>query len=611
MCGIAGYIGSRDAFPILFSSLKRLEYRGYDSYGFLVLRQNEEPFLYKKVGKISADEEELLNLKVRGKVGIAHTRWGTTGEITPENAHPHFDCQKEIFIVHNGIVENYKELRQKLEKEGHKFNSQTDSEIFAHLIEKSFQEIAQNNGAPNLEDAVRKSLSQVQGTYGLVVLSRKDPQKIVAAKMSSPLILGVGNDEFLLASDASAIIMHTKRVINLDDNEIAVIKPDDFYILKEKKIEVISWEVEDAQKAGFPHFMLKEISEEPEAVENAFRGRLLKDQGSVKLGGLDNVATRLNKTEKLFLIGCGTAYHAAMVGEYIIEENAGLSVEIDVGSEFRYRKPILSKNDAAVFISQSGETADTLGALREAKQKGILTIGITNVVGSTQARETDAGIYTRSGPEIAVASTKAFVGQITALILLSIFLGRQRKMDLANGQKLIKHLENIPNLENEIFSQKEKIKEIAEKYSNFEKFIFLGRKYNFPIALEGALKLREVSYLQSQGFAGGEMKHGSIALVDENMPVIAICPEDSVYEKMLSNIREIKARKGAIIAIASEGDEKIDKIADDVIYIPRTLEILTPLLTVMPLHLFAYYMGVIKGYDVDKPRNLAKSVTVE
>jgi len=612
MCGIAGYIGPKKALPILFSGLKRLEYRGYDSYGFLVIKKDGLPFLHKKRGKISDDEKELLSLDIDGNIGIAHTRWGTTGEITPENAHPHFDCKKEIFIVHNGIIENYKELKQELKSEGHIFSSETDSEVLSHLIEKYLSEPSENGErATSLEDAVRKVLKQIQGTYGIAVVSTREPDKIVAARMSSPLVLGVGKDEFLLASDASAIVMRTRQIVNLDDGEIAVIKPDDFYILKEKKIETIDWDISDIQKSGFPHFMIKEINEEPDAVENAFLGRLIEEDGSVKLGGIDSVSEQISKTERIFLVGCGTAYYAALVGEYLIEEAAKIPAKAEVSSEFRYRNHVFNKNDAAIFISQSGETADTLGALREAKQKRILSIGITNVVGSTQSRETDAGIYSRSGPEIAVASTKAFVGQVTTLVLLTVFLGRQRRMDLEQGKKIIKELKLIPDLIKEILSQQNQIKKIAEEYSHFDKFMFLGRKYNFPIALEGALKLREVSYLQSQGYAAGEMKHGSIALIDQSLPAIAICPKDSVYEKMISSIEEIRTRKGPIIALATKGDEKIKRLADKVIYLPKTIELLAPLLNVVPLHLFAYYMGVAKGYDVDKPRNLAKSVTVE
>ncbi len=603
MCGIVGYIGERPAFSILLSSLKRLEYRGYDSYGFCVLNNQNEAFLYKRVGKISEAEEEISGLIVEGNIGQAHVRWATTGEVTKENAHPHFDCREDIFLVHNGIIENYKELKDKLIKEGHKFTSETDTEVMVHLIEKYFD--------GNLEEATRKALREVRGTYGIAVISKKDPQKIVAARLSSPLILGVNRNELLVASDPAAIITHTRQVINLDDNEIAVLKPDNFFILKEKPLETIEWTPEEAQKEGYPHFMLKEIMEEPEAIENAIRGRLIIEEGLVKLGGLDSISEKLRGINKLFLVGCGTAHYAAKVGKYMLEEYAGIPCQIDIGSEFRYRKPVIDGNTAAIFISQSGETADTLGCLREMKKKGILTIGITNVVGSTQSRETEAGIYTRSGPEIAVASTKAFLGQIATLVMLTVYLGRQKEMSLVVVKRIVSELARIPELAKEVLKLVPPIEKLAKKYQDFKNFFFIGRKYNYPIALEGALKLKEISYLLAEGVAGGELKHGSLALIDENFPTIAICPSDSVYDKMISNVEEIKTRKGPVIAIATKGNEEIKKLVDDVIYIPKTLEMLTPMLSVIPLHLFAYYMAVLLGKDPDYPRNLAKAVVVE
>ncbi|HPD19760.1 MAG TPA: glutamine--fructose-6-phosphate transaminase (isomerizing), partial [Candidatus Pacearchaeota archaeon] len=544
-----------------------------------------------------------------GTVGIAHTRWATTGEVTRENAHPHCDCQEEIFVVHNGIIENYKQLKEKLIKEGHIFKSETDTEVLAHLIEKHFQ--------GRLEEAVAKALKEVRGTYGLAVVSVKDPDKIVAARLSSPLIIGVSNgNEFLVASDPSAIITTTRQIIILEDNEIAVLKRDGLTILKEEKerkknLETIEWNVEQAEKGGYKHFMLKEIMEEPNVIEDAVRGRLLLEQGKVKLGGLDSVEERLRKIDNLFLIGCGTAHYACRVGEYMLEEYADLLVQTDIGSEFRYRKPIVNKNTAAVFVSQSGETADTLAALREMKEKGVLCLGITNVVGSSQARETDAGVYARSGPEIAVASTKALLGQLAVLAMIAVYLGRQRNMSLITGRRIVSELQKLPQLAREVLSQKQEIKKIAQKYNQYRDFWFIGRKYNYPIALEGALKLKEISYIHAEGVAGGELKHGPLALVDENCPTLAICPTDSVYEKMVANMEEVKARKGKVIAVATAGNEKIKEIADDVIYIPKTLEMLTPLLSVIPLHLFAYYFADSLGRDIDKPKNLAKSVTVE
>lgn len=603
MCGIIGYIGKKPAFPILLSGLKRMEYRGYDSYGFCVLDDKNKPFLYKNVGKISRAGGELSGFNPKGTIGQAHTRWATTGAVTVPNAHPHSDCKESIFLIHNGIIENYKELKEKLIKEGHRFSSETDTEVLCHLVEKYLD--------GSLEEALRKTLKKVRGTYGIALMSREEPQKIVTARLSSPLLLGIGQDELLVASDPAAIIMHTRQVINLDDNEIAVLKPDNFFILKEKPTISIDWTPEEAEKGAYPHFMLKEIMEEPETIENAVRGRLVPEDGTVKLGGLDGVAEKLKKIDKLILVACGTANYAARIGKYMLEEYAGIPTEIDIASEFRYRKQIVGKNTAAIFVSQSGETADTLACLKEMKKKGVLTMGITNVVGSTQARETDAGVYTRSGPEIAVASTKAFLGQLSTLAMLAVYLGRQRGMSLVMGKRIVSELSKIPQLASNVLKKAPEIKELTKKYKDFKNFWFIGRKYNFPIALEGALKLKEISYLHAEGGAGGELKHGPLALIEESFPTIAICPQDSVYDKMISNIEEVKARKGLVMALATEGDERLKELADDVIYIPKTLEMLTPMLSVIPLHLFAYYMATLLGHDVDKPRNLAKSVTVE
>jgi len=606
MCGIVGYIGKKQDIRIGVEALRRLEYRGYDSAGVAWYDSGKgEISCIKKVGKIDNLEKVISesNLNLIGSPLILHTRWATHGGVTEANAHPHWDCNKNFFLVHNGIIENYKELKDKLISEGHKFNSETDTEVLVHLIEKYFQ--------GNLEEAIRKTLREVKGAYGICVISKKDPQKLVAAKLGSPLILGVGQNEFLLASDPSAIVTRTRQVINLDDNEIAVLKPDNFFILREKPLETIEWTPEEAQKGGYRYFMLKEIMEEPEVIENAIRGRLLIEEGSVKLGGLTSISDKLREINRLILIACGTASYAARVGEYMLEEYAEIPTEVDIGSEFRYRKPIVDKNTAAVFVSQSGETADTLAALKEMKKKGILTLGITNVVGSTQAKETDAGVYTRSGLEIGVASTKVFLGQLTTLAMLTVYLGRQREMALVMGKRIVSELSKLPELAKEILKLAPEIEKLAKKYKDFKNFWFIGRKYNAPVALEGALKLKEISYLHAEGVAGGELKHGSLALIDESFPTIAICPSDSVYEKMISNIEEIKARGGPIIAIATQGNEAIKNLVDDVIYIPKTLEMLTPLLSVIPLHLFAYYMAVLLGCDVDKPKNLAKSVTVE
>ncbi len=606
MCGIVGYIGKNQDIRMGLDALRRLEYRGYDSAGVAWYSPTQKGILcVKKAGRIDNLEKAITesNLDLVGNPFILHTRWATHGGVTDINAHPHFDCQKGIFLVHNGIIENYRELKDKLIKEGHQFSSECDTEVISHLIEKYFQ--------GNLEDAVRKALREVRGTYGLAVICKNDPNKIVAARLSSPLLLGINQDEVLVASDPAAVITHTRQVINLDDNEIAVLKPDNFFILKEKPLVQIEWTPEEAQKGGYSHFMLKEIMEEPEAIENAIRGRLIPEEGRVRLGGLSSVENKLREIDRLILISCGTANFAARAGEYMLEEYAGIPTEVDIGSEFRYRKPIVDKKTATIFISQSGETADTLAALREMKEKGVLTVGITNVVGSTQSRETDAGVYTRSGPEIAVASTKAFLGQLATLSMLTVYLGRQRDMAIVMGKRIIDELAKLPDLAREVLKSAPQIENLAKKYKDFKNFWFIGRKYNYPIALEGALKLKEISYLHAEGVASGELKHGALALIDENFPTVVICPSDSVYEKVISNIQEIKARKGKVLAIATQGNEEIKKLVDDVIYIPKTLEMLTPILSIIPLHLFAYYMGVMQGCDVDKPRNLAKSVTVE
>jgi len=606
MCGIVGYIGKNQDIRIGLDALRRMEYRGYDSAGAAWYNSDKkEIFSVKKAGRIDNLEKAIQEsgFDLTGNPFIFHTRWATHGGVSDCNAHPHFDCKKEIYLVHNGIVENYQELKEKLQKEGHVFNSACDTEVVAHLVEKYFK--------GNLEEAVRAALKEVRGTYGLAIISKNDPNKIVAARLSSPLLLGINHEAILVASDPAAVITHTRQVVNLDDNEIAVLRPDNFLILKEKPVVQIEWTPEQAEKGGYPNFMLKEIMEAPAAIENAIRGRLLPQEGSVRLGGLSSIADKLREVDKLFLLACGTASYASRIGEYMLEEYVGISSEVDVGSEFRYRKPVIDKKTAGIFVSQSGETADTLAALKEMKGKGVLTLGITNSVGSTQSRETDAGIYTRSGPEVAVASTKAFLGQVATLAMLTVYLGRQRDMSLVMGKRIVEELAKIPDLAIETLKLAPQIEALAKKYQEFNNFWFIGRKYNYPVALEGALKLKEISYLHAEGVAAGELKHGPLALVDENFPTIALAPSDSVYEKMVSHIQQIKARNGKVLAIATQGNEDIKKIADDVIYIPKTLEMLTPLLSVIPLQFFAYYMAMLKGCDVDKPRNLAKSVTVE
>ncbi len=613
MCGIVGYIGKRRALPVLLSGIKNLEYRGYDSAGFAVFTKGGVKTL-KAVGRVMNLEKKIGDPeRFMGTAGIIHSRWATHGGVTEENTHPHTDCKHEIWLVHNGIIENHKELKEDLKKLGHVFRSETDTEALVHLIE----EFKNKNPEFSLEETVRLALLSVQGTYGIAVIDRREPQKLVAARNFSPLIVGVGDEEYFVASDASAILKHTKNVIYLEDGEMAVLTSGAHAIYDlhrnslKKDLHEIEWSYEEAQKGGHPHFMLKEIFEEPEAIRNSIRGRLLEKDGLAKLGGLLGVMEKLKTAKRILISCCGTAYFAGRVGEYMLEEYAGIPVEVDFASEFRYRKPVFREGDVFLAISQSGETADTLAALREAKEKGITTLGIVNVVGSTIARETDAGVYQHIGPEIGVASTKAFTSQMAILALLTILLGRQREMSIVMGERIAKELKNIPELMRRILEQNKKVEELAKKYQKYQNFFYLGRKYNLPIALEGALKLKEISYVHAEGCSAGEMKHGSIALIDKNFPSICVAPQDSVYEKMASNIEEIKARGGPILAIATEGDEKMCELADDLIYIPKTLEMLTPLLSVVPLQLFAYHFGVLRGYDVDKPRNLAKSVTVE
>jgi len=538
-----------------------------------------------------------------------NSRWATHGGVTEENAHPHEDCKSNIFVVHNGIIENYQILKEKLEAKRHKFVSQTDTEVLPHLIEHFFQ--------GNLEEAVRKALQLVKGTYGIAVIAKEDPGKIVAARLSSPLVISVNGSGGFVASDPAALLSHSNKMVFLDDKEIAVIQPDKFFVtdiynkLKEKEVTELDWTLEEAQKGGYPHFMLKEIMEHPESLENTIRGRLLQEEGLVKLGGLEKFKEQLRDMEKIQILACGSASYVARAGEYMLEEYGGIPTEVDIASEFRYRKPVFDKKTLSIFISQSGETADTLAALKEVKEKGGLTVGVVNVVGSSVARGVDAGVYIHAGPEIAVAATKSVTSQLAALALISVFLGRQRQLSLVMGSRVIKELARIPELAKKVLENTRDVEKTAEKYSKYSNFFVIGRKYNFPVALEGALKLKETAYIHAEAFGGGELKHGSLALINEDFPTIAICPSDSVYEKMISNIQEIKARNGPVLAIATEGNEDIKKIADDVITIPKTLEMLTPILSVIPLQLFAYYMGVLRGYDVDKPRNLAKSVTVE
>lgn len=611
MCGIAGYIGKRKAIPIVLDGIKRLEYRGYDSAGLVAIRKNGNPYFKKVKGRVDV-LIETVNPNISVVNAIAHSRWATHGQPSVKNAHPHFDCKKNIFLVHNGIIENYKEIKKELIWKRHIFSSDTDTEVLAHLIEEILK-----NPAVTFEEAVRRALGAIRGTYALAIVNTQEPYKIIVARNFSPLLIGVGDQEFFIASDASAVLPYTRKVVYLNDGEFAVITPKEYRIATlhrnpvERKAETIEWSLEDAQKKGHSHFMLKEILEEPEAVENAIRGRLIVSEGEAKLGGLESVGNELRKMNRLLISACGTAHIAGLVGECMIEEYAGIPVETEYASEFRYKKQVFDPNTVLLTVSQSGETADTLAAIREAKRKGLLVLGVTNVIGSSIARETRAGVYNHAGPEIGVASTKAFLSQLAVFALLTLFLGRQKGMSLVMGKRIAQELQMIPEKMRKILKQQQAIKAIAKKYSKYNNFLYLGRKYNLPIAEEGALKLKEISYIHAEGYGAGEMKHGPIALIDKNFPSLVIAPSDSVYEKIESNIQEIKARNGKVIAIATEGNKQIAKLVDDVIYIPKTLEMLTPLLSVVPLHLFAYYVGVLRGHDVDKPRNLAKSVTVE
>ncbi|MBU0731502.1 glutamine--fructose-6-phosphate transaminase (isomerizing) [Patescibacteria group bacterium] len=612
MCGIIGYIGKKRATPILMEGLKKMEYRGYDSSGLAVIERDGIKCT-KKEGKIENLEKELPTMDLDGVVGIAHTRWATHGEPSDEHAHPHWGCKKDLFLVHNGIIENYPQLKEQLIKEGHKIKTKTDTEILAHLIEKYYED-----EDVKLEQAVQKALQNVKGTYGIAVITSDEPNKIVVARMGSPLVLGIISDgEYLIASDVTAILKHTRNVMYLEDGEMATVTDEGMEVVTldnkpvEKKTEKVDWEIAQAEKKGYPHFMLKEIMEQPEVVLNAIRGRMMEEEGLAHLGGFIEQKGRLAKINSITIVACGTAYYAGMVGEYMIEEYAGIPVDVEYASEFRYKKPVIDENTAVIVITQSGETADTLAALREAKRKGALTLGIVNVVGSTIAREVDAGAYSHAGPEIGVASTKAFMSQLAILALVTMFLGRQRNMSLVMGQRILEELKEMPKKIEKVLKQNDEIKRLAKKYYKSPSFFFMGRKYNFPIALEGALKLKEISYIHAEGYGSGEMKHGPIALIDDKFPSFFLAPQDSVYEKVISNMEEIKARKGKIIAVATQGDKAIEKIADDVIYIPKTIEMLSPMLTVVPMQLFAYHVAVLLKRDVDQPRNLAKSVTVE
>ena len=608
MCGRVGYIGDKNAVPILMTGLKRLEYRGYDSAGIAIL-QDDHIKVVKEAGKIAALDAKINEVKLNSTIGIGHTRWATHGEPNQVNAHPHTDSKGNIALIHNGIIENYATLKKMLQNKGHEFKTDTDTEVVSHLIEEFYD--------GNFEDAFHKALAEIEGTFGFAVISRYEPDKIFVARQGSPLVVGLGENEYFLASDVSAIVAHTRSVFYLEDGETAILSREGIttksraHEVVDKSVEEINFNIDQIGKSGYPHYMLKEIFEQSNTIRDAFRGRLISSEGKVKLGGLVEVEDRLVNADRIIFLACGTSWHAALIGEYLIEEYCRIPVEVEYASEFRYRNPIIGKNDVIISISQSGETADTLAALREGKHKGALTLGVVNSVGSTIARETEAGVYLHAGPEIGVASTKAFTSQVTVLLQIMLLLARKRSMSVIQGQQIIDELTKVPEKVKEIISQSHIIEEIADKYKDKRNFLYLGRGINFPVALEGALKLKEISYIHAEGYPAAEMKHGPIALIDDEMPVVFIATNDLIYDKVMSNLEEVRARKGKVIAIANQGDEKIASLSDHVIYLPRVSEALIPLLTVIPLQLLAYYVAVKRGCDVDQPRNLAKSVTVE
>jgi glucosamine--fructose-6-phosphate aminotransferase (isomerizing) len=612
MCGIIAYIGKKNAYPILIKGLQRLEYRGYDSAGIALM--NGHLNVYKKKGKVN----ELVNFAkekdIDGDIGIGHTRWATHGEPNDVNAHPHLSGNKRLTLVHNGIIENYAPLKKALEKEGHVFHTETDTEVLVHLIE----EVQKRHDLP-LEEAVREALTNVVGAYAIVVMDKDDTSKLVAARKGSPLIIGIGKEEFYLASDATPIVEYTKKVVYLDDEQIAVVRRNGTYEIRtiDNELHVpfvheLNMQIERLEKGGFDFFMLKEISEQPTTIGDAMRGRVNAKAGWVKLGGMEDHLERVKAAERFIILGCGTSWHAGLIAEYLLEDLARIPVEVEYASEFRYRNPVITPGDVVIAISQSGETADTYAALELAKKNGAFMYGIVNVVGSSIARLTDAGSYIHAGPEIGVASTKAFTAQVTLLTLMALQIGRERgTIDEAYFRRILFELESIPAKVKKMLDSNEQIKYIAGEIKHASNALYLGRGVNFPVALEGALKLKEISYIHAEGYPAAEMKHGPIALIDENMPVVVIATNKSAYDKVFSNIQEVKARKGMVIAVVTEGDKEISRIADYCIEIPDTEEPLTPLLSVIPLQLLSYHIAVMRGCNVDQPRNLAKSVTVE
>jgi glutamine---fructose-6-phosphate transaminase (isomerizing) len=610
MCGIVGYIGPRVATPMLIEGLKRLEYRGYDSAGVATLN-GKGLETRKAAGKIAKLEAAVALRPMTGSIGIGHTRWATHGAPNECNAHPHHDCSNGIAVVHNGIIENATSLRKELEARGHKFVSETDTEVLAHLIE------AASEGGEPLEDAVMDALRLVEGTYGIAVISSRDPQKIVCARKGSPLLLGLGDGEYYVASDVAAILEHTRQVVYLDDGEMGVLTAGGYEVLDlnarriRKGVSRIDWDLDQIEKGGFAHFMLKEIFEQPQTVQNTMRGRLVLEEGFSKLGGLNLSRDELLAIDHIVITACGTSWHSGLIGEMMIEEHARIPTETEYASEFRYRNPIITPRTLCVVISQSGETADTLAAMREAKRRGAKTLGLVNVVGSTIAREDDGGVYLHAGPEIGVASTKAFTSQVIALALLTLKLARLRNMSVVKGREIAMAMTALPEQIQSILDRAAEIEAIADRFTTASNFLYLGRGYNFPVALEGALKLKEISYIHAEGYPAAEMKHGPIALIDENMPVVFIAPHDSVFDKVVSNVQEVKARGGQVIALTSRDEPSLHGKLDFEFRIPETIDMLYPILAAIPLQLLSYYIAAKRGLDVDQPRNLAKSVTVE
>ena len=608
MCGIVGYVGPRDVVSVLIEGLARLEYRGYDSAGVAVLN-GAGVETRKLAGRIAGLRELLTRTPVHGRCGIGHTRWATHGAPTERNAHPHTDCTGKLALVHNGIIENADVLRKRLEEDGHRFVTETDTETLVHLIEES-------PGA-TLEARLIAALDHVEGTYGIAVVAETDPGKIVVARRGSPVLLGVGDGEFLVASDASAVLGHTRSVVYLNDGDVAVVTPEGYRVLdreareQQRAVDDIEWDLDAIALGGYPHFMLKEISEQAESVRSTLRGRLLVSEGTARLNGLNLTTEQCNEIRHIVIVACGTSWHAGLVGRHILEELARIPVSVEYASEYRYRRQVRLPGTVTIAISQSGETADTLEALRSARAGGSTVLGLVNVVGSTIAREADGGIYLHAGPEIGVASTKAFTSQVVALLLLGLYLGRQRGLDAEEGRRLVSQLVRLPELVERALAVEPQVRALAERYADARNALYLGRGANFPVALEGALKLKEISYIHAEGYPAAEMKHGPIALIDANMPVVCLAPKDSVYPKIVSNMQEVKARGGRIIAITSEGNGDLSKLADHQVAVPASPPLIAPVLTVIPLQLLAYHIAVLRGCDVDRPRNLAKSVTVE